>query len=89
VVAQDRDKWNQLCVPSPSLSEPVQPRLFCGNCNQSFRRPRDMARHKCDSIRSRRTAAWSNSVIMCSICGRTFRILSRHKCLPTMNDGIN
>jgi len=23
VVAQDRDKWSQLCVPSPSLSEPV------------------------------------------------------------------
>ena len=65
VVAQDRDKWSQLCVPSPSLSEPVQPRLFCDRCNQSFRGPQDMARHMCDSIRSRQTVAESsNSVIM-------------------------
>ena len=33
VVAQDRDKWSQLRMPTPSLSEPVQPRLFCDNCN--------------------------------------------------------
>ena len=53
VVAQDRDKWSQLCMPTPSLSELVQPRLFCDNCNQFFRRPQDMARHRYDSIRSR------------------------------------
>ena len=42
---------------------------------------------------ARQTAAKRiNSGIMCSICGRTFRRrqdLSRHKCLPTVNDGIN
>ena len=93
VVAQDRDKWSQLCVPSPSLSEPVQLQLFCDNRKRSFRRPQDMARHRCDKIRSKRTAAeGSNTVIMCSICGRTLRRrqdLSRNKCLPTVNDGIN
>ena len=80
-------------MPTPSLSGPVQPRLFCDNCNRSFRRPQDMARHRYDSIRSRRTAAERvNSGIMYSICGRTFsrcQDLSRHKCLRTVNDGIN
>jgi len=28
VEAQDRYKWSQLCVSSPSLSEPVQPWFF-------------------------------------------------------------
>jgi len=82
VVAQDRDKWSQLCMPTPSLSELVQPRLFCDNCNRSFRRPQDMAKHRCDSIRSRQTAAERiNSGIMCSICGRTFR--NARICLST------
>ena len=66
--------------------------VVCDNCNRSFRRPQDMARHRCDSIRSRQTVAERiNSVIMCSICGRTFsrrQDLSLHKCLPTVNDGI-
>ena len=57
-------------MPTSSLSELVQPWLFCDNCNQSFRRPQDMARHRCDSIRSIQTAAEKiNSGIMCSICG--------------------
>ena len=72
VVAPDRDKWSRLCIPTPSLSELVQLWLFCDNCNWSIRRPQDMARHRCDSIRSRQTAAKRiNSGIMCSICGRT------------------
>ena len=28
---------------------------FCGRCNRFLRRPQDMARHRCDSIRSRHT----------------------------------
>jgi len=62
-VAQDRDQWSQLCMPSPSLSVPVQLQLFCGQCSRFFRRPQDMARHRCDSIRSRHTTGSSNSVI--------------------------
>jgi len=73
VVAQSRDWWSQLCVPSPSLSVPVQPQLFCGQCNRFFRRLQDMARHRCDSIRSRQTAGSSNSVIVCSICHKSFK----------------
>jgi len=52
-----------------------------------------MVRYRCDNIRSRRRAAERiNSGIMCSTCGRTFsrrQDLSRHKCLPNVNDGIN
>ena len=58
VVAQNRDKWRQLCATSPSLAaEPVQQqRFYCDTCNRYFRRAQDMARHRCDSIRSRRAA---------------------------------
>ena len=58
MVAQNRDEWRQLCATSPSLAaEPVQQqRFYCDMCNQCFRRAQDMARHRCDSIRSRHAA---------------------------------
>ena len=62
VMAQNRDKWRQLCAAtSPSLAaEPVQQqRFYCDTCTQYFRRAQDMAKHRCDSIRSRRAAGTS------------------------------
>ncbi|XP_065187883.1 uncharacterized protein LOC135818439 isoform X2 [Sycon ciliatum] len=35
--------------------EPVAKPLICGTCARSFRRPQDIARHKCNAVRAART----------------------------------
>jgi len=89
VVAQNRDDWNHMCVASPSLSESVQPRLFCDGCQRHFRKTEDMARHRCDSVRSRCTAGISGNTMVCSTCHQTFRRhqdLARHECALAGDD---
>ena len=61
MVAQNRDERRQLCATSPTLAaEPVQQqRFYCDMCTRYFRRAQDMAKHRCDSIRSRCAAGTS------------------------------
>ena len=66
-IAQDRNQWRSKCVhaqeshtmrdSSPAPSEALlQQRndYVCENCQRSFRRSQDMARHKCETTRPRR-----------------------------------
>lgn len=58
-LAQDRQGWVLRCTRG-ALTAALHPRLtllFCDTCKRHFRRPQDMARHRCDSVRSRITAA--------------------------------
>ena len=58
-LAHDRQSW-LLQYTKGASQVPLQLRhdlLVCSVCTRSFRRPQDMVRHNCDSVRSRLAAA--------------------------------
>ena len=58
-LAHDRQSW-LLQYTRGASQVPLQLQhnlLVCSVCTRSFRRPQDMARHNCDSVRSRLAAA--------------------------------
>ena len=58
VQAQERSVWRDLCREGSlqllvASTEPRVPLFECTVCHHQFHRSQDIARHKCDSVRSR------------------------------------
>ena len=85
--ASDRPAWRNL-VSSTVANPPIPelPSITCQTCDRTFRRPSDIARHKCSAQR-RLPVSQQAGARLCSRCQRWFRSpggLAVHNCLQVV-----
>ena len=80
-VATDRTAWRNF-INTPAESGQPSPAIVCDICYRSFRRPCDMARHKCKAERQL-PLHLQRGALQCPVCSRWFASkggLAVHKC---------